>query len=140
MSLLGLIPLGMTTFRQAMDTSVGSQIAQRVINDAQQTDFETLIGNSNAAFVQPNRYFDDQGTELTNSDEALYWLNTRVTPVTAVPSSSGTNSNINLATVTIQVARNPSRTPPPVDPTTMLWTSDSQLPTVTYSAMVARNQ
>ena len=46
-AIMGLIPAGLTQFRQAMDTSVGSQIAQRVIFDAEQTDFDTLVDYTN---------------------------------------------------------------------------------------------
>src|SRR5687767_4065395 len=42
-AILGLVPAGMSQFRQAIDTAVCAQIAQRVIGDAQQTDFDLLI-------------------------------------------------------------------------------------------------
>ena len=35
----GLIPTGISTFHQAVDTSIGSQVIQHVINDARETDF-----------------------------------------------------------------------------------------------------
>lgn len=115
---LGLIPTGLTTFRRALDVSIGSQIAQRVINEAQQTDFSVLISGSCA---NP-RYFDDQGTEvvpanasaLTTTERArvIYWVNTQVQPSTSIPFTSGTSQlNGNLATVTIQVVNNPGNTP-----------------------------
>lgn len=87
-AILGLIPAGMGQFRQAIDTSVCAQIAQRVINDAQQADFSTLIDEKNLqaagatdtyAFRLPNidstknrptkciRYFDEQGNEIIPS-------------------------------------------------------------------------
>src|SRR3954464_1029271 len=46
-AILGLIPAGMSQFRQAIDTSVCAQIAQRIINEAQQTDFTVLIDEKN---------------------------------------------------------------------------------------------
>jgi type II secretory pathway pseudopilin PulG len=86
-AILGLIPAGMGQFRQAIDTSVCAQIAQRVINDAQQADFTTLIDEKNLplaqntyAFRLPNidatrnrptkciRYFDEQGNEIIPSN------------------------------------------------------------------------
>ena len=87
-AILGLIPAGMGQFRQAIDTSVCAQIAQRVINDSQETDFTTLIdekslpttGADDYAFRTPSilasnaatatlpgkciRYFDEQGSEV----------------------------------------------------------------------------
>src|SRR3954468_2269565 len=87
-AILGLIPAGMGQFRQAIDTSVCAQIAQRVINDAQETDFTTLVdeknlpttGSDDFAFRTPSiaatsgstatnpgkciRYFDEQGSKV----------------------------------------------------------------------------
>lgn len=66
-SLVALIPGGMTTFRQAMDTSISAQIVQRVFADAQETDFDSLLESGEVRgefFVLPTRYFDDQGEEV----------------------------------------------------------------------------
>src|SRR2546430_586204 len=64
-SVLGLIPTGLNTFRQAVDTSVGSQIMQRVINEAQQTDFDRLVTDKDGTTItagttglKANRYFE----------------------------------------------------------------------------------
>ncbi len=70
-SILSLVPLGMTTFHSAMDISVGTQISQRVVNDLQQTDFGTLINST-----QPVRYFDEQGQEVPSATGAVYQVNT----------------------------------------------------------------
>jgi len=128
-AIFGLIPSGLRIFRQAMDASVGSQIAQRVVSDAQQTDFDQLItdegGNTitgvNATGRKAVRYFDEQGNELLNSDgsipqsappKAIYHVNTRITPATTLPKKgTSTADNANLATVTIQVAYNPGNLP-----------------------------
>jgi len=87
-AILGLLPAGMSQFRQAIDTSVCAQIAQRIINEAQQTDFNVLINEAGlpanagddfafraptvalsdaATAVNPGkcvRYFDEQGNEV----------------------------------------------------------------------------
>lgn len=72
-ALFGLVPAGLNTFRQAMDTSVGAQIAQRVVSDAQETDFDVLVrdtpeeknkGKDSQFYRLPLRYFDDQGNEI----------------------------------------------------------------------------
>jgi type II secretory pathway pseudopilin PulG len=91
-AILGLIPAGLTQFRKAIDTSVGAQIAQRCIQDAEQTDFNTLVDYAHtqgqgspgiptyfrapsmaataSAAASPNnpgaciRYFDEQGNEI----------------------------------------------------------------------------
>lgn len=84
-ALFALIPVGLNTFRLAMDTSVGAQIAQRIISDAQQSDFDALVpdpsggggtlnletgGADGQFYVLPIRSFDEQGTEVTPAESA----------------------------------------------------------------------
>jgi len=141
MGIMGLIPTGLNTFRQAIDLSVGSNIAQKVIREAQQTDFITLIGSNTSAFQQSStpRYFDDQGNELTTgSAAAIYQVNTCITPATPILGDAATD-NPNLATVTVQIANNPANLSIVVDSTTQLW-MDSHIPIATYSALVSRNK
>lgn len=132
-SVLGMIPTGLSTFRQAMNTSVGSQIAQRVINDAQQMDFLTLSNQTSGSF----RYFDDQGNELDVSAQgdapsnAIYHVRMVVTGSTATPSSSSAGAvNPNLATVKVQVAANPGQKP-------IAW-DGAGFSGVTFAALVSR--
>ena len=84
--IMGLLPAGMAQFRGTIDTTVCARIAQRVINDAQQTDFDTLIDEQNLgaqtagskyfAFRAPKvtqpefRYFDERGGEIVPSSVA----------------------------------------------------------------------
>jgi uncharacterized protein (TIGR02598 family) len=136
MSILGLLPIGMNTFRQAMNTSICSQIGEQVMNDVQETDFNDLMSpasgnssnNSGSPFLlssgssatQTTRYFDYRGNELTAGSStaapqgALYWVHTRITPNTILPGSASTNAansgNPALATVTIQIINNPGET------------------------------
>jgi prepilin-type N-terminal cleavage/methylation domain-containing protein len=87
-ALLGLMPGGMSNFRKAMDTSITAQIAQRVMNDLEQAEFNQVIDSANLppdptgksyckanfSFRWPKvtpggndptlRFFDDQGAEL----------------------------------------------------------------------------
>jgi uncharacterized protein (TIGR02598 family) len=130
---LGLLPKGLTTFRSAMDNSVGAQIAQRVLNDSQQQDFDSLIANGSTNAV---RYFDDQGNELTvaNKARAIYHANTRVLIDTTMP---GGTVNSNIVTVTIQVANNPGNLTLPA--TNNLWTSRA-MNMVTFSSQISRNK
>ena len=58
-AILGLLPAGLAQFRQAMDNSVGAQIAQRIILDCQQTDFTTLTtipNGQSGSYIQPVVY------------------------------------------------------------------------------------
>lgn len=102
-TLLGLLPAGLSTFKKSMTTSVGTEIAQRVFNDAQIANFSDLTNT--------NRFFDEQGTELTKSNavNCIYWVNLAI-----ATNAGGSNStsflgstSTNLATITVIVAQNP---------------------------------
>jgi len=104
-SVLGLIPVGLQSFRQAIDNSATTQIVQRVVNEAQQTDFNSL---ANTVY-----YFDDQGTLLSGStSQTLYSVNVIVSKPTSIPSDGIVNSgsmsvaSTNLATLAIQITQN----------------------------------
>lgn len=118
--ILGLLPAGLTAFRKATDMSVGSQILQKIVEDARQTDFATLVdfkntgasGASPVTFRAPLvsapawRYFDEAGNEVVPADPAarqapaslsaqektqvVYDVSTRVVTTTALPSNGDT--------------------------------------------------
>jgi len=125
--MFSLLPLGLTTFRQAVDTTVGSQIVQRVINEAQQTDYTAL---TNSGTTQ--RYFDDQGNESATINNSLYTVQVTVNGTTSLPNSVGAQSS-NLATVAVQIADNPGHNPAP-------FAAGSPISSTTYTALIARNQ
>ena len=74
--IFALLPAGLGVFRQAMDTSIGAQIAQRIVGEIEQTDFDSLVpsagsrptgrdqGPTGNFYLLPYRYFDDQGIEV----------------------------------------------------------------------------
>jgi uncharacterized protein (TIGR02598 family) len=140
-ALLGLMPVGMTNFRKAMDTSITAQIAQRILLDMQQADFDQIIDAKNDTgntpptftFTAPSRvavqgdkqfrYFDDQGVELVIPDTAngltvaqkaamVYQVNVRIMPKAAQPANAKISGEVAL--VTVQVARNPGKRTLPV--------------------------
>lgn len=125
--LFGLLPAGLNIFRQAMDNSVGSQIVQRLVNEAQQTDFPTLTA---AATVL--RYFDEQGNEVTAANDSIYTAEVSVKAKTKVPSATDRETE-SLATVKIRLANNPGHKTSPFD-------AGSNVPYTTYSALIAKNQ
>jgi uncharacterized protein (TIGR02598 family) len=70
-ALVGLLPTGLNNFRDATDAQIAGEIFQRVVADAQETDFDTLIaakvesGGDNGQFYRlPLRHFDSQGGEV----------------------------------------------------------------------------
>ena len=150
-AVVGLIPVGLVTFRHAMDATIGAQICQRVINDAQQTDFDVLTTGSNATALAsgtaaangtpialPLRYFDDEGNALdvSNKGQAIYEVNTVVTPVTVMPSNAAYAS---LATVAVQIVNNPGHQEPKTNSSTKVW-ADPAFAISSYSGFVSRNK
>lgn len=131
--LIGLLPVGLSTFRSAMDNSISTQISQRLLNEAGQTDFDQLL-----ATPQTVRYFDDQGNELTaaNKARAIYHTNLVVAPATALP---GAVPNQNLATVFLQIANNPG-SKPVTSGANYHWTASPGLTISAYAVNVARNK
>jgi uncharacterized protein (TIGR02598 family) len=143
-AVLGLLPAGMTQFRQAVDTSVCAQIAQRIIMDAQQSDFDVLVDRLSVnptgppaphfTFRAPQveagafRYFDEQGNEVVfttpnpsvqnlNERNVVYHVNTRIAVTTDLPVAGFEGSNnTDLATVTVEVVHNPSNQPLAIEP------------------------
>ena len=147
-ALLGLLPGGMSTFRKAMDTSITAQIAQRILLDMQQADFDQVIDEPTSGtdtvspyytFTAPKRalasgdlqfrWFDEQGGELipqNNQKIALvYQVNIRVMPTASEPAKADTIKG-SVALVTVQVARNPTKRTIPV------FHSSESDPTIAY--------
>jgi uncharacterized protein (TIGR02598 family) len=131
-AILGLVPMGLNNFRQAMAASAGAQICQRVINDVQQTDFDTLTSNS-----LDDRYFDEEGNEVAKTSKYIYQVKTVVSATTAVPNAEAPFGS--LATVLVQIANNPAHLTPGTDPNTGAW-SDSRLTISAYPCLVSRNK
>lgn len=96
-AILGLLPAGLTQFRQAMDTSIASQIAQRIIMDAQLSDFDVLT-NSAAGQTQQRQansvaYFRVRSYSATDKSNPLYIRyfdeqGNEVVPQTITPSTA----------------------------------------------------
>jgi uncharacterized protein (TIGR02598 family) len=100
--LLGLLPTGIKSFQDTMNTAVCTQISQRVINDLQSTSFTNL--------QTTNRFFDEQGTELTNANSLNCVYRVRVSLSNATNSGGISSilggSSSNLYTVSILIAKN----------------------------------
>lgn len=137
-AILGMLPAGMTQYRQAIDTSVCAQIGQRCIMDALQSDFEVLTDKDGVpkdgdgfpkefyTFRAPKvntpsfRYFDEQGNEIVfttaspsaselTKKQVIYHVNTRIGVTTSIPAKGYTGpANSDVATVTVEVAFNPA--------------------------------
>lgn len=83
-ALLGLLPAGLTTFRRALDISICTEIAQRLVADAQGADFDIVTDREHLpayakgkdfSFRAPDarqdgggiRFFDEQGNEILHT-------------------------------------------------------------------------
>lgn len=121
-AIFGLVPIGLNTFREAMDTSVRAQIVQRVVFEAQQTDPKTLESRADVL-----RYFDDEGTEV-EPEASIYTTTMALLSETELPETAISQ---NIMTLTVKVAHNPAHAPNPFG-------DDSKLHVTTHSAFIAR--
>ncbi len=158
-SILGLMPVGLTSFRETKNVSVASLIAQQIFGEVQSTTFAELIGPTqpgNSWQLPPpgsqttattSRCFNEQGQEVSPTDptaqaSVVYRVNVRVAASTPYV-QNGVNTptqNAALANVAIQVAYNPGNLT--MDTTNSYWTGKSNgitVPMYTYETLVARN-
>lgn len=147
-----------------MDTAVGAQIAQRIAGEVQETDYATLLKHcepnlsifrdSDAQVgLLPGRFFDDQGNEIKVADpknvtaeerlKILYEVVVRVSRAPRVPVGSAANAgragSKNLATLTIQVANNPTGAPLPLTAELLIDSAVTRVAFQTFPALIARN-
>jgi uncharacterized protein (TIGR02598 family) len=156
--ILGMLPLALTTFREAIDTTVSAQLAQRIVTDAEQSDFDLLIASAEKSdaqfFVLPERYFDEQGTEVQPDDpnaarKTVYHVRVRGSQPGPADTNAAGGSFTSLpgserfrprasAFLTVQVAWHPGLAPLPVDEARQLWKPQ---PTglSTFRAVITRN-
>lgn len=168
MALIGLLPVGLSSFRQSIDTTVCAQIIQRIVSDAEQADFDILSKNATSTdatfFVLPTRYFDDQGNEIVPAaagpsvaefQRIIYHVrvrgsqpgppDSRAAPAenfTSLPQAGTRFHPRDTSFLTIQIANNPGNRTLPVG-TQQLWNATEatkmRLALTTQSAIVTRN-
>jgi uncharacterized protein (TIGR02598 family) len=135
-AILGLLPSGLSTFKSTINKTVSSQIAQRIFNDLEVSDFGDLTSGN----FTVTRYFDEQGNELTSSNavNCIYWAN--ITLSNAVSSTNSTtflgNTSTNLLSVEVLVAYNPAGA---ITNTGLLFTPTNPN-TITYSMMIGHKR
>lgn len=123
-SLFALLPAGLQVFRRAMDISLSTQIVQRVVADARQTEWSELMGSGGVR----DRFFDDQGNEVAASDSFVYQVRVNVVPGTVLP--TGSPANAHLATILVQIVQNPGGMADP-------FSTPQNNPVLRYSALLA---
>jgi len=144
--IFALLPAGMSAFRASINTSTSAQIAQKVLNEAQQTDFALLVNGAAATSyneLAKLRYFDEEGNELADSQasQSIYHVHVVVQYAPKLSDSSGNSSVVmdELACVVVQVAANPGQQALTKDDECLLWTSTS-VPIWSYASLVAHQQ
>ena len=144
-ALFGLIPTGLTMFRNSIDTSISTQILQQVTDNAQQTDFDVLVDQYTTK-DKPYlvHYYDDQATDLGTSptSNSIYTVYTKFTATTLLPYSTDggvTNTGVlsnNLGRLQVKIVKDPGKKAFTGDP----FSSNSTLQGSTFVAYVARNK
>ncbi len=111
-AVVGLLPVGLTSFRQAVDVSTENRIVQRFAAEARQTEFATLVGTGSTEY--PVRHFDDQGTEVSRGADGIYSAKLVATAPANLPGGTTTD----LARLVIDIVRNPGNKTLGRDPAT----------------------
>ncbi len=83
LSILGLIPVGLGTFRQAMSLTVETTIVQAVSGELMRADYTNLAST--------NIYFDQEGNKVAESDKQSIYV-ARVLPPEALDAGDLVNS------------------------------------------------
>ena len=96
-AMFGMLPVGLSVSRQAMDTTIEAQIVQQMKTQALQTDFSRLDELDDADEL----YFDDQGKQVEEANGIFRAKFASVSANTRLPDGSSTSR---LKTVTILVA------------------------------------
>lgn len=99
-TMFGLLPVGLSVSRQAMDTTIEAQIVQQMKTQALQTDFSQL---NELGKVGDELYFDDQGKSVDSSRAAYKAGYLPVPTTTLLPGGTPSSVTRKLATVTIFV-------------------------------------
>ena len=102
-SLVGMLPVGLTTFRGSSTRTISVQISQRILNESRQAGF------SNLSAMPQIRYFTEEGDETTaTSPTKIYVARTDVIIRVIVPGTGSAFSNASLAQVRVRVAVSPT--------------------------------
>jgi uncharacterized protein (TIGR02598 family) len=125
--LMGLLPVGLASFRSSMDTAIVSQIVQQIGSDALQSDFDAI------PLLTGTRFFDDQAREVPAAEKTRSLYQTRVVTVEGPDAP-------HLKRLIFQVVRNPGGVVQmEVGADTGQWEENGSLPVVTRSLLIARS-
>ncbi|MCX6857422.1 MAG: Verru_Chthon cassette protein B [Verrucomicrobia bacterium] len=107
-TLFALLPAGLSSFRESMNISVTSQIGQRLLKEASQSDFAVLTAEP---LTKPWRYYDDGGVELPSAEGAVFYALVHVQTSAAASDDKSGIPLRHMATVMVQVVLNSGNRP-----------------------------
>lgn len=95
--IMGMVPVGLKNFRQAIDTNVQSQISQQITAEIQLSRYADLATNGSGSLNFP-KYFDDQGGAVASAADPGCVYTVNLDPASPVhptlPGSGAANTNI----------------------------------------------
>ncbi len=119
-TLLGLLQSGMSSFRDSMDRSVSSQIAQEILNEKRKVDFSTLTASTSPSLLS----FTEDGEFISTPADSIYTARVSINPSVSVPGpGTGRFINRSLAKVAVEVVRRPGGISSSSDP---VWNDPKQ--------------
>lgn len=110
-TLIGMIPMGLTSFHQAMGNTVESEIVQNLSNDMLLANFSDLYQYSYAnstTTTHQTYYYNNEGSPATGTgtppSDAVYTVVVTLVPLTSTTSTSTSNSPTGLTANGISTA------------------------------------
>lgn len=94
-AILGILPVGLSTLREAAGATIEAQIVNQISSDVSQIPFHLL----DAYATESPYYFDQEGKRVENADEALYWAEVKVVR----PNYPGKPNDIHESLVNLQI-------------------------------------
>ena len=93
LSIVGLVPMGLTHFRQAMNNTVETQIVQSITSDLQLTSFKSLAAGTT--------YYDGEGNPTATASSAIYTATVALNPIGGTSFPVSLPGSANSVTITI---------------------------------------
>lgn len=94
-SVLGLLPIGLSSFRDATESTIESQIISQIASEAALMPFHELPGYASAGPY----YFNEEGSRVESEAQASYWADVSLKP----PSYPGNPASIDGDLTNLQV-------------------------------------
>ena len=93
-TLVGLLPGGLTSFKQAMANTIDSQIVQSLTNDLLLDNFSNLVTYvPTGAKATPVYYYDSEGVQCPSQTGAIYKATIALSPIDSTNSPVTFNNN-----------------------------------------------